>query len=125
MEKEQLLQSLYDGEVDAQSVYKTMYPQTFNQRGLKRAHFAKLRINAKDEGFWPNLLLRLLFILPFPVVFGRLILRVLKKKIDQTLDQHSNGSDLNYEMIYGLLKYSKGVRIDIQTDDADINIKVY
>lgn len=115
------LEALYNGEKSVDEVYHQLVP-TIDTRSLKRARYAKMRIKLPEESLGLNLFLRLLFALPFPLFIARFALRKgLYRKIQ---NQSHNAFNFELEDINHLIKYSKGTTISIDTDDAQIRIKI-
>ena len=85
---------------------------------MKRAFFVKMKVTVPEEGKGVNTFLKILFLIPFPIIFARIGLRFANRfaKLD---DQ-----DINIDDISHLLKYSKNTRIDVDTNDAKVNIKI-
>ncbi|PAT01534.1 hypothetical protein CI105_06525 [Candidatus Izimaplasma bacterium ZiA1] len=86
----------------------------------RRAHFVKMKIHVPNEGKNINLFLKILFILPLPIIFATMGLRLGKKFIPDM------GDDENFDVndIIRLLKYSKNTRINVDSKDAHIDIKI-
>jgi len=86
----------------------------------KRAHFVKLKVHVPEEGKNINLFLKILFILPFPIILATMGLRLGKRFIPDL------GDDVDFDVndIIRLLKYSKNTRINVDSKDAHIDIKI-
>ncbi len=118
--KDQLV-ALYNGEKTVDEVYDSIVP-SFNTRSLKRARYAKMRIHLPEESRRLNLFLRALFGMPIPLFIARFIMRkTLKSKIQSHVDDHLGFS---YHDLDQLLKYSRGTTVSIDTDEAQIRIKI-
>lgn len=77
---------------------------------MKKAHFLIMRIKIKDSP-GVTLLLRILFLLPFPLVFVRILISLLPKKALK--DVPISKKDLKDILT------AKDVLIDIHTNDGD------
>jgi len=77
---------------------------------MKKAHFLIMRIKIKDSP-GVTLLLKILFLLPFPLVFMRIFISLLPKKALK--DVPISKKDLKDILT------AKGVLIDIHTKDGD------
>jgi hypothetical protein len=113
----ELCENIYDGKLSAIEAYDTMTPMV-NKSGLKRAFFVKMRITLPNESKRLNAFLRVLFALPLPIGLLRFALRFAP--IDKTLEKEASGftkADLS-----AMLKYARGTKVKIETDDAIIRI---
>ncbi len=123
MHEGEVLQALHSGELSVDDAYAKLYPpvakaaQPVNMKNLKRAHFIRMRIYLPEESAGLNLFLKTLFILPVPIRLVNFALRFVK--IPQKY-----GSDFSVDEIKALLKYSKGTRINVVTDDAIVKIAI-
>jgi hypothetical protein len=86
----------------------------------KRAHFVKMKLHVPDEGKNINLLFKILFMIPIPVIIATMGLRLGKRFIPDM------GDDVNLDVndIIRLIKYSKNTRINVESKDAHIDIKI-
>ncbi len=80
---------------------------------MKKAHFIFIRIKIHDEP-GVSLFLKLLFLLPFPLIFIRILISLAPKKALKEVPIPKK--DLKE------LLTSKGILIDIKTNDGD---KIY
>lgn len=117
MNYETVLQKLENNEITPELAYKKIYNKKRPKPG-RRATFIKLRINVTDEGKGLNTFLRILFAIPIPMIFARLGLR-FANRFAKFEDQ---GLDVNE--ISRLLKYSKGTTVQVDAEDAKIDIKI-
>lgn len=117
MNYDTVLEKLKNNEITPELAYRDLYPEKKSKPG-KRAFFIKMRINVPSEGKGLNTFLRILFMIPFPMIFARLGLRLGNRfaKLD------TEGIDINE--ISRLLKYSKHTRIEIESEEAQIDIKI-
>ena len=76
-----------------------------------------MNISVPEEGKGVNTFLKILFMLPFPMIFARLGLRLGSRFI-----KDAEGVDI--PEIIKLLKYSKNTIIDVDSKDAQIQIKI-
>jgi hypothetical protein len=113
----QVLEKLERNEITPELAYKQIYKEKKIKPG-KRATFIKLRINVPEEGKKVNTFLRILFLIPIPMIFARMGLRIANKyaKFDQ--------DGLDIKDIARMLKYSKNTKIQIDAQDAQVDIKI-
>lgn len=114
----EVCEELYNGKINALDAYDTLTPMV-NKKGLKRAFFIKMRITLPNESKKLNAFLRLLFALPLPIGLLRFALRFAP------VDKHLENNQIEgftKEDISALLKYSRGTKIKIESDDAIIRI---
>lgn len=116
MKYDNVLKKIENGEINANEAYKELYPIKKMKPG-KRATFVKMNMTIPEEGKGINTFLKLLFLIPFPLIFARIGLRFAGRfaKFDD---------DIDISEISHLLKYSKNTKIDIDTDDAKVQIKI-
>jgi len=128
MQDLEILNQIYDGNLTAQEGYDSLYP-LFDKKALKRARFIKMRVNVKeDDSKAANTLLKVLFILPLPLVFLRIALRIAKKKglsKQFNYNQIDQLTDAQLDELINLTKYAKHTKITVESDDADVIIKIY
>lgn len=116
MKYDLVLKKLENNEITSEEALKELYPVK-KQRIGKRATFVKMNIKVPEEGKGVNTFLKILFMLPFPMIFARLGLRIGSKFMKDT-----DGFDI--VEIINLLKYSKNTVVDIDSKDAQIKIKI-
>lgn len=111
-----VLQNLQSNTITAKEAYKELYvpkKRTF----LKRAHFVRLKIHVPDD-VAANRFLRLIFLLPVPLVLVKIGLRFVKDSGDDSLP-------LSKSEIFELISY-KGIKVDIQSKSGEkIYIKTF
>ena len=112
---DEVLAKIEKGELTSQEGLKELYPEPKVKLG-KRAHFIKLKIHVPDEGKGVNTFLRILFALPIPLVFARFGLRFAERFAKQ--------DEVDFNEIRKMLKYSKNTRIDVDSQDAKVNIRI-
>lgn len=112
---DEVLAKIQNGELSSKEGLELLYPTPKVRLG-KRAHFIKLKIHVADEGKGVNTFLRILFALPIPLVFARFGLRFAER--------FTKDEDVDFNEIRKMLKYSKNTRIDVDTDDAKVNIRI-
>ena len=117
MNYEKVLNKLETNELTPELAYKELYPEPKNKKIGKRAFFIKLKIRVPEEGRGVNTFLRILFALPIPMIFARMGLRIAERFADI-------GDDVNLKEISRLMKYSKHTRINVDTEDAKVDIKI-
>ncbi len=118
MNYEETLQKLQNNELTVDQAFTELYPvkKTKLEKPGKRAHFIKLRINVPEEGKRLNTFLRILFAIPFPMIFARMGLRFAGRFVDV--------EEVDLKEISRLLKYSRNTSVQVDTDDAKIDIKI-
>ena len=116
MNYEKVLNKLENNELTPALAYKELYPEPKKKYG-KRAFFIKLKIHIPEEGKKLNTFLRILFAIPIPMIFARMGLRIADRYADV-------GDEVDLKEISKLLKYSKHTRINVDTDDAKVDIKI-
>lgn len=114
-----ILKQLESGSIDAEKAYEKLFVPTIKQGG-KRAFFVKMRIQVPEEGKGVNTFLKILFMIPIPLIFARFALRIFGNKINEGL------SDVDFDVkdILELIKYSRHTKIQVESDDARIDIKI-
>ena len=118
MNYEKVLKKIENNELTAQEALNQFYPEKTHKPG-KRASFIKMDIKIPDEGKGLNTFLRILFAIPIPMIFARLGLRLGSRFIPDKGDV-----DLDFAEIGKLLKYSKNTKIEVDSHDAQINIRI-
>ena len=115
MKYDLILNKLENNEISAEDAMKELYPVKKVRMG-KKAYFVKMKIHVPEEGKGVNTFLKILFARPFPMIFARIGLRIGKRFIKD------DGVDVSE--ILEMLKYSKNTRINIDSKDAQIDIRV-
>jgi len=115
MKYEKVLQQIENGELTSQEAYSMLYTPQPSDMG-KRAHFIKMRINVPEEGKGVNTFLRILFAIPFPMIFARMGIRLA--------DRFVKDQDIDFKAIGQLLKYSKNTRVHVDSKDAQVDIRI-
>ena len=111
-----VLARIEKGELNSNEAFELLYPEPKPAKLGKRAHFIKLKIHVPDEGKGINTFLRILFALPIPMIFTRLGLRIADRYVDE--------EDVDFKAIRDMLKYSRNTRINVDTDDAKVDIRI-
>jgi hypothetical protein len=114
---ENVLKKIENGSLNAQDAYNKLFPVKKVKPG-KRATFIKMNVNIPDESKGLNTFLRILFAILIPMIFARLGLRLGKRfaKIDD--------EDIDFDQIMQMLKYSKNTMINVESEDANVDIKI-
>jgi|LGOV01.1.fsa_nt_gb hypothetical protein len=120
MKYDKVLSQIESGELTSQEALSILYPEKQHRvsRPGKRATFIKLKITVPEEGKGINTFLRILFALPIPMIFARLGLRIAKRFVKE------EDEDFDINEISKMLKYSKNTRIQVDSSDAQIDIRV-
>jgi len=116
MKYDKVLQQIESGELNAQEAFEQLFPDPAPQKIGKRAHFVKMNIHVPEEGKGVNTFLKILFMIPLPLIFARIGLRFAKRFVKD--------DDIDFQLISKMLKYSKNTRIQVDSPDAQIDIKV-
>ncbi len=113
-----VLERIEKEELTPELAYKELYKEEKPPKPGKRATFIKINIHVPEEDWKVNTFLRILFAIPIPMMFARMGLRFASRfaKLDS--------EDVNIDEVLKLLKYSKNTRIDIDTDEAKVDIKI-
>ena len=112
---ELILRKIEDNEITAYDAYNKLYPVEKNKIG-KRAFFVKINIKIPNEGKSLNAFLRILFAIPIPIIFVKIILRLYGR--------YSNGNDMDLKQFAKILKYSKNTKISVESSEALVDIKI-
>lgn len=114
----EVLEKLQNNEVTVDEAMKEMYPVNDKKEPKpgKRAHFIKFKIHVPDEGKGINTFLKILFAIPIPMIFARMGLRFANRFVDD--------NDVNLKEISKLLKYSRNTKVQVDTNDAKIDIRI-
>jgi hypothetical protein len=118
MNYQKVLSRLESNELTPELAYKELYRSKKAKPG-KRATFIKLSIKVPEEGKGINTFLRILFALPIPLVLARWGLRFASR-----FTEFDEENDLNVDEILHYIKYSKGTRVSVDSNDAKIDIKI-
>lgn len=105
--KKRVLKQLQKGEITSYEAYNKIYKVK-----PRRARFAKLKIDVQDS---PGVsrFLRFLFLLPLPLFFASF---AVKK-----LNEQEEGFNLS---IKELKKYARGTKILVESDEANVHIRI-
>lgn len=105
--KKSILNKVQSGALTPYQAYQKLY-------GIKirRARFVKLRIDVLESPGVTNFL-NALFLLPIPLIFGGIFIRRMNKY----------DNNLNISM-RDIRKYAKGLRVIVESDEANVNIRV-
>lgn len=116
MNYETVLRKLENNEITIQETYDKIYKPKKEKLG-KRAFFIKMRVHVPEEGKGINTFLRILFAIPIPIMFARIGLSIGNRfaKIDE---------DIDIKELSKLLKYSRNTKIKVESEDAQIDIKI-
>lgn len=105
--KKRVLKQLQKGKITPYEAYNKIY-------GIKprRARFAKLRIDVQDS---PGVsrFLRFLFLLPLPLFFASFAVKKMNEKQD--------GLDISMRE---LKRHARGTKIVVESDDANVYIRL-
>lgn len=115
-----ILKDIEEGKISSQEGLDKLYPVKKVKYG-KRASFIKLKIHVPEEGKGVNTFLRILFALPIPMIFARMGLRLGKKFAPKDVE---NLDQVDFNQISKMLKYSKGTRVNVESSDANVDIKI-
>ena len=115
MKYDLVLKKLENNEITSEEALEQLYPVK-KQRMGKKAYFVKMKVVIPDEGKGLNRLLKVLFAIPFPMMFARMGLRIGGRFI--------KSDDIDISEITKMLKYSKNSVINVDSKDAQIEIKV-
>ncbi len=114
MNEHEVLTSLHEGKLSAQTAYETLFPHA--QQKLKKARFIRLKMVLPNEAPALNLLLRALFIFPLPIRLALFALRFVDEKHFQDAFDKAT--------LKKMIKYAANTRVTIQSEDALIRISV-
>ncbi len=110
-----ILEQIERNELTAQDALDKLYPVKKSKPG-KRAFFVKMNVKIPDEGKGLNTFLRILFAIPIPLIFARIGLRFANRFI--------KNDDVDMNEIIKMIKYSKNTAIQVDSQDAKIDIKI-
>jgi len=113
MTKYEVLTQLSEKKITTKEAYNQIY---ISQRIVKKAHFVKIKIKINDSK-GVSALLKVLFLLPIPLVFVRMAIRIgLKNK-------NLKDVDIPVEDFIDLIS-ARNINIDVNArDEAHIRIK--
>ena len=115
MKYDSVLKKLENNEITSEEALKQLYPEK-KQRTCKKAYFVKLKVVIPEEGKGLNTFLRILFAIPFPMILATMGLRIGGRFIKD--------DDIDLSEVIKMLKYSKNSVINVDSKDAQIQIKV-
>ncbi|MBN2604395.1 MAG: hypothetical protein JXR62_01070 [Bacilli bacterium] len=115
MNYDSVLKKLENNEISCEEALSEIYPEPKTRPG-KRAYFIKMKVVVPEEGKGVNRLLKFLFLIPFPMIFARLGLRLAKRFVKD--------DNIDITEISKMLKYSKNTKIDIDSKDAQVKISI-
>ncbi len=115
MKYDLILKKLEKDEITPEEALIQLYPVK-KQRMGKKAYFVKLKIVIPEEGKGINTFLRILFAIPIPMIIATMGLRIGGRFIKD--------DDIDLSEIVKMLKYSKNSVINVDAQDAKIEIKV-
>ncbi|MFH5881445.1 hypothetical protein [Liberiplasma polymorphum] len=121
MNQLQVCEKVYNGELSASQAHELLVPK-INTKLLKRARFIKMRIHLPNESRKLNTFLKILFALPIPLFIARWGLNIAGKKAGSHHGKHEFTDEISLDEIKALLKYAKGTRIKVESNDAVIRI---
>lgn len=125
MDHLETLERLHAGDISLDEAHHMITPKVKRPPGLKRARYAKMRIKLnKEESRFARILLRVLFALPLPMFLVRFGLNIAIKRMPSNAKDEIEQAMGDVEMLKTYIKYSRGTTITIQSDDADIKIKI-
>jgi hypothetical protein len=116
MKYEKVLKQIEDGELTSQEALNILYPEPKTPKPGKRAHFIKMSVHIPEEGKGLNTFLKILFAIPIPMIFARIGLRFGQRFVKD--------EDIDFEAIREMLKYSRNTKVQVDTDDAQVNIRI-
>lgn len=115
MKYDLVLKKLENNEITSEEALAELYPKKKERIG-KKAYFVKMKVVVPEEGKGINTFLKILFAIPFPMILARIGLRIGGRFI--------KNDEIDISEISKLLKYSKNTVIDVDSKDAQIQIKV-
>ena len=115
MSQKSVLKKLESSELTAYEAYKELYPLKKQKIG-KRAFFVKMSVTIPEESKRLNTFLKILFVIPIPMIFARMGLRFGSRFIKDT--------DIDISEIAKLLKYSRNTKISVESQEALVDIKI-
>ncbi|MEC9485689.1 MAG: hypothetical protein UMR38_07420 [Candidatus Izemoplasma sp.] len=117
MKTKRILDKIESGDLTAEEAFEKMYPVTKVKPG-KRATFIKIDVRVPDESKGVNTFLKILFAIPIPMIFARMGLRLGKRfaKLDN--------DEIDFDQLSHLIKYSKNTKIQVDSNDAQVDIRI-
>ena len=121
MNSKSVLQQIQSGTLTSQEALNILYPpeKVKKSKPGKRASFIKMKIHVPDEGKGVNTFLKILFALPIPMIFARIGLRIATRFTNK-----ADMGDVDLQEIGKMLKYSKNTRIQVDSTDAQVDIRI-
>ncbi len=119
MPESEILSAVQEGRLSAQEAYEKLYPpaEMHPPSKLKRARYLRLRMYLPEESKALNTFLRILFMFPLPVGLIGFATRFIK--IPEKVDD-----EISLEELRQLLRYARGTKVNIISDDAIISIRI-
>ncbi len=122
-----ILEDLYEGRIDLDKANAILgkedepsAPEGIDKKNLKRAHFVKISIRLPNEPRRINWLVRILFAFPIPVSIVNLFVRIVGSKMEKQLEE----TGLDAKDIRALVRYARGTRVFIDSEDARLSVKI-
>lgn len=113
------LKKLERGELDIEKAYHELFTPSIKESG-KRAFFVKMSIQVPEEGKGVNTFLKILFMIPIPLIFARMAIRIFGRKINDSMGD----VDFTIDDLLEMIKYSRHTKIQVESEDAKIDIKI-
>ncbi len=144
--KHEVLNALYRGDTVPEDALETIEnPAAF--KGFKKARFIRIRMKLPNESKRVNLLMRTIFAMPIPIGMVRFFLNIAGKhaphavqkttkhldhideaKRDEVKEKIASSSQqldtIDFQEIGRYLRFARGTRIDIESEDAIIAIRI-
>lgn len=112
----EILLGLRDNSITPAEAYQELYPKQKDFK-MRRAHFVKLRIRIPEDKAVTRLL-RVLFLLPVPLILVKILLKFVKAEETESLP-------LTKQEIYRLISY-RGIKVEIKSKSGEnISIKTF
>ena len=108
------LTRLQDNKITPEKAYNEIYKNE-KQKGIgffRRANFVKLRITVPSETKGVNRLLRVLFFMPFPIIFLRVILGFIK------FDEYSDDMPFTKTEMIRLIRH-RGIKVEVNSHSGE------
>jgi len=96
--------------------YKKLLTEYEKKTG--KAHFIKLDVNIKNHP-WVNTLLYVLFFLPIPLFLVKMFSGLIAQKASDELK-----TEIPKEFIKEMINSTKGTIIDVESNDANVSVRV-
>ena len=117
MKYENTLKKLESNDITIEETYDLLFKKSIKRiKPGKRANFIKMRLIVPEEGKGINRLFKVLFLIPFPMFLATLGLRIGGRFIKD--------DDIDLSMLIRFIKYSRGTSVQIDSKDAQIDIKI-